>query len=115
MDVGPELLYRTRHRVIGKPYHRNGDGIFDGYRILATTDFDSASAAVDERRIDLVLLCRSTAERAFYEHAEGEENLYTMLENGAPPTWLLDRKSKRLNSSQPYTHRKQYSACTKQL
>src|SRR3546814_9292280 len=27
MDVGPELLYRTRHRVIGTPYHRNGDGI----------------------------------------------------------------------------------------
>src|SRR3546814_4571546 len=53
MDVGPELLYRTRHRVIGTPYHRNGDGIFDGYRILATTDFDAARAAVDERRIDI--------------------------------------------------------------
>src|SRR3546814_7325469 len=89
MDVGPELLYRTRHRVIGTPYHRNGDGIFDGYRILATTDFDAARAAVDERRIDLVLLCRSPAERAFYAPAEGEENLYTLLEHGAPPTWLM--------------------------
>ena len=24
MDIGPELLYRTRHEVIGTPYHRNG-------------------------------------------------------------------------------------------
>src|SRR3546814_9079632 len=102
MALGPERLYRTRHQVIGTPYRRNGDGIFDGYRILATTDFDAARAAVDERRIDLVLLCRSPAERAFYAPAEGEENLYTLLEHGAPPTWLMevtfDRMSTRLNS-----------------
>src|SRR3546814_13233325 len=75
MDVGPELLYRTRPRVIGTPYHRNGDGIFDGYRILASTDFESASAAVDERPPDPALPCRSPAERALYAPAPGEETL----------------------------------------
>src|SRR3546814_11260315 len=86
MDVGPELLYRTRHRVIGTPYHRNGDGIFDGYRILATTDFDAARAAVDERRIDLVLLSRSPAERAFRTEGRrvGEEGVSTCRSGGAP-------------------------------
>src|SRR3546814_15130036 len=88
MDVGPELLYRTRHRVIGTPYHRNGDGIFDGYRILATTDFDAARAAVDERRIDLVLLCRSPAERAFSPPAEGQGILYPLPQHAAPPPWI---------------------------
>lgn len=88
MDIGPELLYRTRHRVIGTPYHRNGDGIFDGYSMLAATDGDAAHAAVEARGIDLVLLCGSPAERLFYAPAAGEENLYTLLERGAPPAWL---------------------------
>src|SRR3546814_17289824 len=62
MDVDPELLYRTRHRVIGTPYHRNGDGIFDGYRILATTYFDAArTARSEDRRVgkECVRRCRS--------------------------------------------------------
>src|SRR3546814_7177911 len=67
MDIGPELLYRTRHRVIGTPYHRNGDGIFDGHRILASPDLAAARALIEQRRIDLVLLCPSPVERGFYE------------------------------------------------
>jgi hypothetical protein len=88
MDIGPELLYRTRHRVIGTPYHRNGEGIFDGYRILASSDTDAARAAVEQRGIDLVLLCGSAAERVFYAPADGEVNLYAQLDRGTPPAWL---------------------------
>lgn len=88
MDIGPELLYRTRHHVIGTPYHRNGDGIFDGYRILATADVGEARAAVERRGIDLVLLCRSPSEKAFYTSPDGKENLYTLLDRGTPPAWL---------------------------
>lgn len=102
MDIGPELLYRTKHRVIGTPYHRNGDGIFDGHRILATDDLGEAQALVEARGIDLVLLCQSPPERAFYAAPHGEENLYARLDRGAPPTWLelvelpegLDRQAK---------------------
>jgi hypothetical protein len=88
MDIGPELLYRTRHRVIGTPYHRNGDGIFDGHRMLATGDLAEARALAEQRRVDLILLCQSSAERAFYAAAEGEENLYALLDRGTPPGWL---------------------------
>jgi hypothetical protein len=88
MDIGPELLYRTRHHVIGTPYHRNGDGIFDGHRILATKDAVTARALVRQRGIDLVLLCRSPSERRFYARADGKENLYRRLDDGNPPDWL---------------------------
>lgn len=88
MDIGPELLYRTRHRVIGTPYHRNGGGIFDGHRILATSDLSEARALVEERDIDLVLLCQSPPERSFYAAPDGEENLYARLDRGQPPSWL---------------------------
>jgi len=88
MDIGPELLYRTRHRVVGTPYHRNGDGIYDGYRILATDDDEAAHALVERRNIDLVLLCGSPAERLFYAAPHGEQNLYVRLDHGAAPDWL---------------------------
>lgn len=88
MDIGPELLYRTRHSVIGTPYHRNGDGIFDGHRILATSDLGAAHDLAAVRGIDLVLLCQSSPERTFYAARDGEENLYARLERGEPPAWL---------------------------
>lgn len=88
LDIGPELLYRTRHAVIGTPYHRNGDGIFDSYRIMAASDQDTARDLIDQRRIDLVLLCQSPAERSFYAVPEGEQTLYQRLDRGTPPVWL---------------------------
>ena len=88
MDIGPELLYRTRHEVIGTPYHRNGEGIFDGYSILATSDLPAAQALVEGRGIDLVLLCQSPAERTFYAASDGEETLYKRLDRRQPPAWL---------------------------
>ncbi|GAB4369360.1 MAG: hypothetical protein Kow00114_29110 [Kiloniellaceae bacterium] len=88
MDIGPELLYRTHHRVIGTPYHRNGEGIYDGYRILATDDLAAARSLMAQRGVDLVMLCLSPPERSFYARADGKENLYQRLAEGRPPAWL---------------------------
>ncbi len=88
MDIGPELLYRTHHRVIGTPYHRNAEGILDGYQALATADTAVARKVIEHRHVDLVLLCRSPAERAFYAPPGRGENLYLRLDNGTPPAWL---------------------------
>jgi hypothetical protein len=88
MDIGPELLYRTRHRVIATPYHRNGNGIYDGWRMLASADSATAYALAEERGVDLVLLCGLPSERGFYAPAKGGENLYSRLEKGNPPEWL---------------------------
>ncbi|WP_193370500.1 hypothetical protein [Pelagibius marinus] len=88
MDIGPELLYRTHHRVVGTPYHRNAEGILDGYQALATADAAAARAVIEQRHVDLVLLCRTSAERAFYAPAGSGENLYLQLDRGTPPEWL---------------------------
>lgn len=88
MDIGPELLYRTRHRVVGTPYHRNGEGIYDGHWMLATDDLAAARDLMEQRGVDLVLLCQSPPERAFYARADGKENLYRRLAEGNPPAWL---------------------------
>ncbi len=88
MDIGPELLYRTRHRVIGTPYHRNGHGIYDGHRMLSTADPNTARAMIEQRRVDLVLLCRTSSERAFYADREGDGGLYQQLDRGLAPDWL---------------------------
>lgn len=88
MDIGPELLYRTHHRVVGTPYHRNAEGILDGYQALATADPAVARKVIEQRHVDLVLLCRSSAERAFYAPAGTAENLYLRLDRGTAPAWL---------------------------
>src|SRR3546814_13508513 len=44
MDIGPELLYRTRHPVIATPYHRNGTGLSHGHPLLPPPDLPPAPA-----------------------------------------------------------------------
>jgi hypothetical protein len=87
IDLGPELLYRTPHRVIGTPYHRNANGIYDTYRALSGSA-ETARQTVLDRRIELVLLCRARGERGPYSGAAGGESFYEQLERGQLPVWL---------------------------
>jgi hypothetical protein len=87
IDLGPELLYRTPHRVIGTPYHRNADGIYDTFEALS----GSAAAArrvAYARRADIFLLCRVWGERAAYAGDGGAESLQEQLVRGRIPDWL---------------------------
>ncbi|WP_299622793.1 hypothetical protein [Pelagibius sp.] len=90
LDIGPELLYRTRHAVIATPYHRNGDGIYDSYRILSGSDAAGARSLMQARRIDLVLLCQGPAEESFFVADGGESSLYRRLSRGEAPGWLSE-------------------------
>ena len=90
LDIGPELLYRTRHAVIGTPYHRNGDGIYDSHRMLAASDPRDARQMMAERGIELVLLCQSPAEKAFFSAGGDAPGLYTALTLGQAPAWLTE-------------------------
>ncbi len=85
LDIGPELLYRTGHAVIATPYHRNSDGIYDSYRILTSSDTENARRMMAERRIDLILLCQSRAEKIFFSSAS--DSLYKRLSEGEAPQW----------------------------
>ena len=88
MDLGPQILYRSRLRVIGTPYHRNGAGILDSHTMLASEDDRAAGALMRARGVDLILLCPDSAERAFYSERDSTNRLYDRLVAGQPPAGL---------------------------
>ncbi|NIA67215.1 hypothetical protein HBA54_01260 [Pelagibius litoralis] len=88
LDIGPELLYRTDHAVIGTPYHRNSDGIYDSYWMLTSSDPGAVRAMIVERGIGLILLCQSPAERNFFSSAG--DSLYKQLSGGQIPSWAAE-------------------------
>lgn len=88
IDRGPEILYRTRHSVVGTPYHRNGAGIWDSYRLFASPKEAESRAIIKRRGVNLLLICPSSAEKLFFTQQTGKDNLYTRLLEGKTPDWL---------------------------
>ncbi len=83
---GPEVLYRTPHAVIGTPYPRNARGQLDAYHIYSATDLEEARQLIEERGIDIIVVCQA---REIYAGLTGEPDmLETRLRHGAPPGWL---------------------------
>lgn len=87
IDFGPELLYRTPHRVLAGPYHRNHQGILAAYRLLTATDERKVRALAEARQVDLILLC-PTADRPYFLRKEEEDSLYARLVDGRAPRWI---------------------------
>ena len=86
---GPELLYRTKHTVLGTPYHRNREGIIDGHTVLASKNDETIKEIVERRKIDLLLICPHSQEEHAYFVKEGEAgSLYQRLEEQHIPSWL---------------------------
>jgi hypothetical protein len=90
MGYGPEILYRTHHRVIGTPYHRNADGILSLFSILAATDLTEARRLVEERGVGLILVCphHSWIYSASEEGTSGDASFHNQLVAGQVPDWL---------------------------
>lgn len=88
IDNGPELLYRTPHRVIGSPYHRNPDGILDSYNALASSDDEAIRAILAARSVDVILLCFDAAEKNFFQDSGAGNSLYGRLARDEVPDWL---------------------------
>lgn len=89
VDFGPELLYRTSHRVIMTPYHRNTDGILDAHRIMSDPTGETAKNLLKTRRVDLIVTCPSSpTESSFFQAPNGAESFYDRLDHGTIPQWL---------------------------
>jgi hypothetical protein len=83
---GGELLYRTRHEVVGTPYHRNTAGILDTHRILTAATDAEALALIRARGIDTILLYPGTRDARFYCEGREASTFYQRLcEDSAPP------------------------------
>ena len=85
---GPEILYRTRHETIGSPYHRNWRGILDTYDIMTAVNDDAAHELIEQRGIELILLCFNSPEFGDYSKPAGETKFYQRLFRGEYPNWL---------------------------
>jgi hypothetical protein len=84
LNQGPLLLYWTRNSVVSGPYHRNRDGIRDGFAFFASTDDRDAKRIAATRGVDYVLLCPGEDRAA----AQIPDSLARRLDAGAVPVWL---------------------------
>lgn len=86
IDLGPYILIHTPHEVIGGPYHRNGAGIGDTFRIFGAEP-ETARRILAERGITLVVVCDEMLGSAG-GGLNGANNLGAALAEGTPPDWL---------------------------
>jgi hypothetical protein len=102
--LGPVILYKTHHEVIGTPAHRNVSGILDTFAIMKARDDETAHQIIRERGINLILIGRPNNGLCdhFIPELETTEKFYYRLWHGPVPDWLevlrlpmtLDRKVK---------------------
>lgn len=85
---GPELLYRTPHRTLASPYHRNAAGLRDVHALFTARDDEQALDVVRRRGVDLLLLCPAGPERIVHDLHAGDGSLHDRLCRGERPAWL---------------------------
>jgi len=88
VDFGPEILYRTDYEVIATPYHRNGQAMIDTYDIMTAETDNKARDLINNRGINMVLLCPDSSERVFYSTETQISTFYKRLRRGPIPDWL---------------------------
>ncbi|WP_340675135.1 hypothetical protein [Paraperlucidibaca sp.] len=57
-NLGPELLFKTQHRIIAGNYHHNVSGLIDSFKLLRSIEPDKeAKALMKARDISYILSC----------------------------------------------------------
>jgi hypothetical protein len=90
MDFGPEILFRTNHRVLGTPYHRNAEGILALFSLMESSDPEEARRLAEGRGVGLILVCPAHS-WIYSGGATGEPSestLHNTLSAGQMPDWL---------------------------
>lgn len=65
---GPEILFRTNHKILAAPFHMDVEGNLDSTRFFSTPYPEEAEAIVRRRHIDLVVSCQFAEN--FYFHID---------------------------------------------
>lgn len=86
-DWGPEIVFKTGHRAVASPYHRNAEGLLDSYAFMSATDQQAARSIAARRGIDWIVMCTG---RPWFPVVESDarETLYGQLSAGDVPPWL---------------------------
>ncbi|RMH08804.1 MAG: hypothetical protein D6704_02415 [Nitrospirae bacterium] len=90
VNFGPELLYRTPHRVIATPYHRNLQAILDTNAIMQAAQETEAYRLLKARAVDLIIIYPNSGERTLYADGSGKAPFYDRLVSGNLPVWLKE-------------------------
>ncbi len=89
IDYGPELLFRTRHRVLAAPYHRNSAGIKGAFKILSAPSNENARIALDLYEADYALVCPEWQNYWSNYRTQDRKTLYNrLLADEDLPDWL---------------------------
>ena len=83
-DIGPELLFRTRHHVVATPSHRN-PGVVAFVKAVGSEDEAVAKKFLFKRKVSLLILCHSMP----VDPNTSRSILYFNVLNGVLPDWLI--------------------------
>lgn len=86
IDMGPDILLRTPHSVIGTPHHRNVAGIAAIIRGFLLPP-DQAARAIGAGQATIIAYCPGMSELA-NDAKTRPDGLYARLERGQVPKWL---------------------------
>jgi hypothetical protein len=86
IDLGPDILMRTRQSVIATAHHRNAVGISTVIRGFVAAP-DQARHVIERSGARYLVSCDGLNEMALYEK-ENPRSLAAMLAQGNPPLWL---------------------------
>ena len=85
LDRGPEILFRTPHRVLAGPYHRNREGILDIIRVFNSPDGPEVRRVLTARDVRLILTCPE-GDEGFLGRG-GDRSIFWRLVADDPPSW----------------------------
>ncbi len=88
VDRGPELLFRTPHRVLAGPYHRNRRGLRDLHVAFTSEDLSPVRRILEEREVELILLCPEADRSMLGRGPPG--SLFHRLVDGPAPSWAVE-------------------------
>ena len=86
-NFGPELLYRTGHRVVSTLHHPNAGGILDSIGILGGNDEAQTLGLIRKRRVDLIMICVHGIGDGYLRGRDDGRILYRRLVDGNLPPW----------------------------
>ena len=92
--LGPLLLYKTPHEVIGTPSHRNVSGILDTYYVMNAQREEDAHMIIRRRGIQTIIIGRPEYgigdyfTRNIKNVQDSGEIFHHQLWNGKIPVWL---------------------------
>jgi hypothetical protein len=86
LNIGPELLYRTRVKIVGSLYLRGLAGAMRLRAAWRARDLDTVPEELRAAGVQYVLACPGTARSPFVDGPE--TTLFDRLNHGDPPAWL---------------------------